>query len=248
MYGAHHSLRQGGGVGFHDGPLNQLLSRQRREQSTLLSPLPFKDGTNWLYKRHQRKVLPRVPVTMDSLGGRTENRRVMSVITAGVQTLIRPNGLALITREALHPWKICGNEATRFCFSSKVAIIRLSTTSFLNSHITSAYADWQFRSYHEPRSQQVLSPKPVFLSLTLHPCRHEPLHQTKKPYRKFLSCFHTEYSDCKKMLLDKEGKASQKIKKLRVGSHKAEPHCYIETEVAIWCSQTQHYSYWEETF
>lgn len=101
MNGAHHSLRQDGGVGFQVGLLNQLRGRQRGEQSTLLSPLPFEDGTNWLYKRHQRKVHPRVPITIESLGGRPENRKVMSVITAGAQALIRPNGVVLITREAL---------------------------------------------------------------------------------------------------------------------------------------------------
>lgn len=100
MYGAHHSLRQDGGVGFQAGPLNQLRGSQRGEQSTLLSPLPFEDGTNWLYKRHQRKVLQRVPITIDSLGARPENTKVMSVITAGVQALIRPNGVVLITTEA----------------------------------------------------------------------------------------------------------------------------------------------------
>lgn len=47
-------------------------------------PFPFEDGTNWLYKRHQR-VLLRVPITIRSLGGRPENRKVMSVITAGVR-------------------------------------------------------------------------------------------------------------------------------------------------------------------
>ena len=62
-------------------------------------PFPFEDGTNWLYKRHQR-VLLRVPITIRSLGGRPENRKVMSVITAGVRALIRPNGVVLITREA----------------------------------------------------------------------------------------------------------------------------------------------------
>lgn len=98
MYGAHHSLREDGGVGFQAGPLNQLRGRQRGEQSTLLSPLPFEDGTNWLYKRDQRKVLLRLPITIDTLGGGPLKRKVVSVITAGVQKLIRPNGVVLMTR------------------------------------------------------------------------------------------------------------------------------------------------------
>ena len=79
-------------------------------------PLPFEDGTrseehtsedgtNWLYKRHQRKVPLRVSVTIDSLGGRPENRKVTSVITAGVHALIRPNGVVLITRKTLR-WQL----------------------------------------------------------------------------------------------------------------------------------------------
>lgn len=68
-------------------------------------PLPFEDGTNWLYKRHQRKVPLRVSVTIDSLGGRPENRKVTSVITAGVHALIRPNGVVLITRKNLR-WQL----------------------------------------------------------------------------------------------------------------------------------------------
>lgn len=50
---------------------------------TIPSPLPYEDGTNGLYKRQQRKVLLRVPVTKESLGGRLRDRKVMSVITAG---------------------------------------------------------------------------------------------------------------------------------------------------------------------
>lgn len=107
MYGAHHSLRQDGGVGFQAGPLNQLRGRQRGgTKHPTVPPFHLKDGTNWIYKRQQRKVLLRVPITIDSLGGRPENRKVMSVITAGVQALIRPNGLVLITKEALRCLKM----------------------------------------------------------------------------------------------------------------------------------------------
>ena len=42
----------------------------------------------------------RVLITIDSFGERSGDRKVMSVITAGVPTLIRPNGVDLISKEA----------------------------------------------------------------------------------------------------------------------------------------------------
>lgn len=72
------------------------------EQSPLLSPPPqlaFKDGINCLYKRYQRKVPLRVPVSIASLGGRPGNR-VLSVCRAGLEALARANEVVLIIREA----------------------------------------------------------------------------------------------------------------------------------------------------
>lgn len=62
--------------------------------------LAFKDGINRLYKRYQRKVPLRVSVSIASLGGMPENRKVLSVCRAELQALARANEVVLITREA----------------------------------------------------------------------------------------------------------------------------------------------------
>lgn len=92
----------GGGVEFQAGPANQLRGRQRvgTKPPTVPPQLAFKDGINWLYKRYQRKVLLRVPVSIASFGERPENRKVLSVCRAGLQALARANEVVLITREA----------------------------------------------------------------------------------------------------------------------------------------------------
>lgn len=133
-----------------------------RTKHPTVPPLQFEDGTNWLYKRHQRKVLLRVPITIDSLGGRPGNRKVSSLITAGVQPQIGANGV---------PWdrfKIFENRDSRVCFYSRV-FIRSWLSLFLNRDCIRSAQRWlRVWCFH---SQQLLSPRPVFLSLTLHPGR-----------------------------------------------------------------------------
>lgn len=159
-------------------------------------PFHLKDGTNWLYKRHQRRVLLRVPITIESLGGRSENRKVMSVITAGVQALIRPNGLVLITREALRCLKT-GSVFPQGSSASSVFFLFF----FLNH-------DCVQPATNRPTVNKFLSPLPVFLSLTLHPCGPETSISSATSYTTFSSTFHTQTLE---LWCEKEMKATQKI-------------------------------------
>lgn len=62
--------------------------------------LALKDGINWPDKRYQRKVLLRVlGFNRPLYGSRPENRKLPSVIKAGLHALTTANEAVLITRE-----------------------------------------------------------------------------------------------------------------------------------------------------
>lgn len=70
--------------------------------------LALKDGINWPDKRYQRKVLLRVlRFNRPLYGSRPENRKLPSVIKAGLHALTTANEAVLITREvSSSPWNL----------------------------------------------------------------------------------------------------------------------------------------------
>lgn len=188
-------------------------------------PFHLKDGTNWLYKRHQRRVLLRVPITIESLGGRSENRKVMSVITAGVQALIRPNGLVLITREALR----CLKTGSVFPQESSASSVFFFFFLKIMTAFSPPQTDQQSTSFY--LLCQSSCPWPSTLADLKPASAQQPLTQLSLPP---FTHKHSNFDVRKRW---------RQHRKYRSDTDKAQPDCYIQAEVTTWCGHTQHYVY-----
>lgn len=192
VYGAHHSLRRDRGVGFQAGSLNQLGGKRRAEQSTLLSPhFHLRMGQTSCTKDSKERFYRGFPLRWTLWGKSWTQNGNVSQHSRGTRTDKIPEG------PRLH-FSVFENVKVEVLalLERFLLFVHPSVLSFKLSCIKTA------RWFVPSQINTVLSPQPVFLSLTLHPCgpecRTSPTNQVWPLTYKYAH-IHSSWCGYKKM-------------------------------------------------